>query len=235
VATSRRSTPSRTTPGPRGNSNGNAQGGTDTGGPPRLPTVRLAPREELAAAARVAPLLRAARDLTRWAGPGRPLTKAGRLRRSDAVAAATHLELIPAEFDAAWRVAVAAGMLVLNSGEHGDARAEAGDQRDVLASGTADDVLAVWDAALTAMLEAEDLDGMATALYTVGGPVRMDALFDAYLAAADTRRRGAPGLGPAAAHFDQDHRHCGRVPRPVSRPAATARPDRVEFAGMHRW
>lgn len=189
----------------------NAQDGTDTGGPPRLPTVRLAPREELAAAARVAPLLRAARDLARWIGPGRPLTKAGRLRRSDAVAAATHLELIPAEFDAAWRVAVAAGMLVLNSGQpepgqpepgqhgpgqHGDMRADAGDRLDVLASGTADDVLAVWDAALTAMLEAEDLDGMATALYTVGTPVRMDALFDAYLAAADTRRRGAPGAEP---------------------------------------
>ena len=179
----------------------NAQDGTDTGGPPRLPTVRLAPREELAAAARVAPLLRAARDLARWIGPGRPLTKAGRLRRSDAVAAATHLELIPAEFDAAWRVAVAAGMLVLNSGQHepgqhGDMRADAGDRLDVLASGTADDVLAVWDAALTAMLEAEDLDGMATALYTVGGPVRMDALFDAYMAAADTRRRGAPGADP---------------------------------------
>jgi hypothetical protein len=179
----------------------NAQDGTDTGGPPRLPTVRLAPREELAAAARVAPLLRAARDLARWIGPGRPLTKAGRLRRSDAVAAATHLELIPAEFDAAWRVAVAAGMLVLNSGQHepgqhGDMRAGAGDRLDVLASGTADDVLAVWDAALTAMLEAEDLDGMATALYTVGGPVRMDALFDAYMAAADTRRRGVPGADP---------------------------------------
>ncbi len=194
----------------------NAQDGTDTGGPPRLPTVRLAPREELAAAARVAPLLRAARDLAKWIGPGRPLTKAGRLRRSDAVAAATHLELIPAEFDAAWRVAVAAGMLVLNSGQlgpgqpepgqpepgqhgpgqHGDMRADAGDRLDVLASGTADDVLAVWDAALTAMLEAEDLDGMATALYTVGTPVRMDALFDAYLAAADTRRRGAPGAEP---------------------------------------
>jgi hypothetical protein len=179
----------------------NAQEGTDTGGPPRLPTVRLAPREELAAAARVAPLLRAARDLARWIGPGRPLTKAGRLRRGDAVAAATHLELIPAEFDAAWRIAVAAGMLVLNSGQHepgqpGDVRADAGDRLDVLASGTADDVLAVWDAALTAMLEAEDLDGMATALYTVGSPVRMDALFDAYLAAADTRRRGAPGAEP---------------------------------------
>jgi hypothetical protein len=214
VATSRRNPPSRTTPGPHGNANGNAQGGTDTGGPPRLPTVRLAPREELAAAARVAPLLRAARDVTRWIGPGRALTKAGRLRRADALAAATHLELIPAEFDAAWRVAVATRMLVLipgqdgpgqdGPGQHGPGlqggtRAEAGDRLDLLASGTADDVLAAWDEALTVMLEAEDLDGMATALYTVGGPVRMDALFDAYLAAADTRRRGARGGEPGPA------------------------------------
>jgi hypothetical protein len=214
VATSRRNSPSRTTPGPRGNANGNAQGGTDTGGPPRLPTVRLAPREELAAAARVAPLLRAARDVARWIGPGRALTKGGRLRRADALAAATHLELIPAEFDAAWRVAVATRMLVLipgqqepgqqepgqqGPGQQGGTRAEAGDRLDLLASGTADDVLAAWDEALTVMLEAEDLDGMATALYTVGGPVRMDALFDAYLAAADTRRRGARGGEPGPA------------------------------------
>ena len=209
MATSRRNPPSRTTPGPRGNANGNAQGGTDTGGPPRLPTVRLAPREELAAAARVAPLLRAARDVARWIGPGRALTKAGRLRRADALAAATHLELIPAEFDAAWRVAVATRMLVLvpaqqgpgeqGPGQQGGTRAEAGDRLDLLASGTADDVLAAWDEALTVMLEAEDLDGMATALYTVGGPVRMDALFDAYLAAADTRRRGARGGEPGPA------------------------------------
>ena len=209
MATSRRNPPSRTTPGPRGNANGNAQGGTDTGGPPRLPTVRLAPREELAAAARVAPLLRAARDVARWIGPGRALTKAGRLRRADALAAATHLELIPAEFDAAWRVAVATRMLVLIPGQQGPGqqgpgqqrgtRAEAGDRLDLLASGTADDVLAAWDEALTVMLEAEDLDGMATALYTVGGPVRMDALFDAYLAAADTRRRGARGGEPGPA------------------------------------
>ena len=175
--------------------------------------MRLAPREELAAAARVAPLLRAARDVARWIGPGRPLTKAGRLRHADVLAAATHLELIPAEFDAAWRVAVAARMLVLSPGQpgpgqpgpgqhgpgqHGSGRAEAGDRLDVLASGDADDMLAAWDAALTVMLEAEDLDGMATALYTVGGPVRMDALFDAYLAAADTRRRGARGGRPGS-------------------------------------
>ena len=153
------------------------------GGLPRLPTVRLAPREELAAAARVAPLLRAARDVARWVGPGRAVTKARRLRQPDAVAAATHLELIPAEFEAAWRVAVASQMLVLAGG-----RAEAGQRLEVLSSPAADDVLGAWDAALTVMLEAEDLDGMATALYTVGGPVRMDALFDAYVAAAGTRR-----------------------------------------------
>jgi len=152
--------------------------------------VRLAPREELAAAARVAPLLRAARDLARWVGPERRVTKAGRLRTADAVAAATHLELIPAEFEAAWRVAVAARMLVLRDG-----RTVPGDQLEVLSASTADEVLAAWDAALTVMLAAEDLDGLATALYTVGGPVRMDALFDAYMAAAGTARRRAGDQG----------------------------------------
>jgi len=165
---------------------GPEQAGRDSGGLPRLPTVRLAPREELAAAARVAPLLRAARDLARWVGPERRVTKAGRLRTADAVAAATHLELIPAEFEAAWRVAVAARMLVLSDG-----RTVPGDQLEVLSASTADEVLAAWDAALTVMLAAEDLDGLATALYTVGGPVRMDALFDAYMAAAGTARRRA--------------------------------------------
>ncbi len=218
MATSRRNSPTQGTPGPAGSpdrpagdrgtsglpgqpaielssvdlAGGSApdQGGArEAGDQPggtglsRLPTVRLAPREELAAAARVAPLLRAARDVARWVGPGRAATKAGRLRQPDAVAAATHLELIPAEFDAAWRVAVAARMLVLAEG-----RAEAGQRLDVLSSPAADDVLSAWDSALTVMLEAEDLDGMATALYTVGGPVRMDALFDAYVAAAGTRR-----------------------------------------------
>jgi hypothetical protein len=174
-----------------------------SGGPPRLPTVRLAPREELAAAARVAPLLRAARDLARWVGPGGAVTKAGRLRSADVVAAATHLELIPAEFEAAWRVAVAARMLVLSGGQ-----VTAGDQLEVLSATAADEVLAAWDAALTVMLEAEDLDGLATALYTVGGPVRMDALFDAYMAAAGTarNREGGPGAvaGPDPAAPGED-------------------------------
>ncbi len=152
---------------------------------PRLPPVRLAPRDELAAAARVAPLLRAARDVTRWArrqaGPGVGLTADGVPRPEASAAAAAALELAPAEAEAAIQVALAAGMLGREPG-----------REDVLATGDAEQVLAAWDAALEALLAAEDLDGLATALYTVGGPVRMEGLFDAYAAAAGTTR-GQPG------------------------------------------
>jgi hypothetical protein len=156
-------------------------------GVPRLPPVRLAPREELAAAARVAPLLRAARVVASWARRQASVAAGDVLGPEAAAAAAADLELAPAEVDAAWRVAVATRML---GGAGG--RAGAPDPGDVLASGNAEQVLAVWDAALEAILAAEDLDGLATALYTVGGPVRMEALFDAYAAAAGTMR-GQPG------------------------------------------
>jgi hypothetical protein len=177
--------------GPSGR--GGPDAGRSRGGPPRLPPVRLAPRDELAAAARVAPLLRAAREVARWArrqavraaslsGAGAPPPEA-----SAAVAAA--LELAPAEAEAAIRVAAATGML-----DRGP------DQGDVLA-GDAEQVLTAWDAALEALLAAEDLDGLATALYTVGEPVRMEGLFDAYAAAAGTRRSppGSPAPDQAAA------------------------------------
>jgi hypothetical protein len=158
--------------------------GSDGGGTPRLPPVRLAPREELAAAARVAPLLRAARNLSRWAdrrraaGAGQPngLT----FGSADRAAAATDLELTQAEVDTALRVATATKML--RSGRLRGGEAEA----DVLSSGDTGQLLTAWAAALEAVLAAEDLDGLATALYTVGGPVRMEGLFDAYAAAAGT-------------------------------------------------
>src|SRR5215468_7482866 len=142
-----------------------------TSGPPRLPPVRLAPREELAASARVAPLLRAARLVACWAAGGqRAGTDEGLL--SDAATAA------------------GTGMLTVSG-----RRAAPGKRVDVLADGSAEEVLAVWNDALTVMLGAEDLDGMATALYTVGGPVRMDALFEAYMAAAGSRERDGRALG----------------------------------------
>jgi hypothetical protein len=155
--------------------------------------VRLAPREELAGAARVAPLLRAARDTARWAGSGCGTSGDGQLVPEQAAAAAAELELTPAELDTAWRVAVATGMLQLAGG-----RARPGGRADVLSSDNAEEVLAAWDDALAVMLGAEDLDGMATALYTVGGPVKMDALFEAYVAAAgslETAGGGEPDQG----------------------------------------
>lgn len=176
-------------------------GGPDvgrSGGPPRLPPVRLAPREELAGSARVAPLLRAARLVACWAAGGKRAGTDEGLRPDAATAAMTELELTPGELDVAWRVAAGTRMLTVS-----ERRAAPGERVDVLASGTADEVLAVWNDALAVMLTAEDLDGMATALYTVGGPVKMDALFEAYMAAAGSRERtgrahGADGEDLAA-------------------------------------
>jgi hypothetical protein len=155
---------------------------------PRLPPVRLAPREELAHAARVAPLLRAARDLARWAETGRGLA-AGSVLLPDAAAAAADLELTPGEVDAAWRVAVATGMVPQQGRPQPPGPG-------ILESGDAEEVLAAWYGALEVMLDADDLDGLATALYTVGSPVRMESLFDAHAAAAGAWR--AAGLTGAA-------------------------------------
>jgi len=140
----------------------------------------------------VAPLLRAARDIARWARREDGPVTGGSLEPEAFAAAAADLELAPAEVDAAWRVAVATRMLDTDPDQGGRG------PRDVLASGDAGQVLAVWAAALEAVLAAEDLDGLATALYTVGGPVRMEGLFDAYAAAAGTRRSN-----PGSAQADQ--------------------------------
>ncbi len=144
----------------------------------RLPPVRLASREELAAAARVAPLLRVARDLAAWAGPARPVTTAGELPAADATAAAAALDLSAEETRAAWAVAIGTGMVAVSG--H---RAGPGEQFGVLTSGSPGGVLDVWCAALEAVLGQENLDGLATALYTAARPVRLDALFEAYAAA----------------------------------------------------
>jgi hypothetical protein len=170
----------------------------------------------------VAPLLRAARDLARWVkrrgagGAGQPEGRA--IAPDERAAAAVELELTLAEVDAALRVAIATQMLrtgrlrggELRGGERrggelasGDALSSgetlsSGDVRssgDVLSSGDTGQLLAAWAAALEAVLAAEDLDGLATALYTVGGPVRMEGLFDAYAAAAGTMR-DQPGSAP---------------------------------------
>jgi hypothetical protein len=172
-----------------------------------MPPVRLAPREELAAAARVAPLLRAAADLSEWAGHDPDRVVGDVLTPASARAAAADLELSANEVDAAWRVVVATGLLdggdpdpdpgdpgSGDGGRDGAGRAGNGDQGRWDAS----EVLGAWDSALAAILDAEELDGLATALYTVGAPVRIDALFEAYTAAAGTPRPPQPGRPGAA-------------------------------------
>jgi len=153
---------------------------------PRMPPVRLAPRDELAAAARVAPLLRAARELRTWAAERSEVAASRVLDGIDARAAAEALELSLDELDAAWQVVAAAGDQQANG-------AGPSPGLSPLSSASAEDVLREWDGALAALLAADELDGLATALYTVGAPVRIDALFDAYSAAAGATR---PGGGP---------------------------------------
>jgi hypothetical protein len=146
-----------------------------------MPPVRLAPRDELATAAGVAPLLRAARELGKWLA-GQPEAGPSEVLDGDhARAASEQLELTPDELDAAWQIVVASRR----------PRAGTGRRRAMpLDAAGPDDVLAEWDAALGAVLTSDELDGLATALYTVGAPVRIDALFDAYAAAAGPGRSG---------------------------------------------
>ncbi len=158
---------------------------------PRMPPVRLAPRDELAAAARVAPLLRAAREMSAWAAEHADVRVGQVLDSGQAQAAADALDLTRDELDAAWLVLAAvcarAGAAALPTGSK------------QLSEGSTEEVLREWDAALAAMLAAEELDGLATALYTVGAPVRIDALFDAYSAAAGSTERRDTGQGGEAA------------------------------------
>jgi len=163
----------------------------------KLPSVRLAPRDELAGLARVAPLLRAARDLDEWACAADDLTAGQELPDDMVAAAASALDMTPREVAAAWRVLAAAARLTASA-------AGAPALARVLATGSTELVLQVWDAALTVVLDSEELDGIATALYTVGDPVGMDGLFDAYAAAAGTRRESARPAARAQADGPAD-------------------------------
>jgi hypothetical protein len=159
-----------------------------------MPPVRLAPRDELAAAARVAPVLRAARELRAWLAAHPAVAADGRLDPAAAREAADALELSSDELDAAWQVVAA--------GDTADGRGPRQGEVTPLATASAEAVLREWDGALAALLAGEELDGLATALYTVGAPVRIDALFDAYSAAAgstSTPARAEPSADETAA------------------------------------
>jgi hypothetical protein len=158
-----------------------------------MPPVRLPSRETLTAAARVAPLLRAAQDLAAWAGKDRPVTTDGDLTTGDAADAVTALDLSLDEVHAAWAIATGTGMVALD----GD-QASPGDRFGVLGDGTPDEALNLWCTALTTVLGLENLDGLTTALYTAARPVRLDALFEAYAAAVGALTHDPPGDGDTA-------------------------------------
>ena len=159
----------------------------------RLPSVRLAPRDELASMARVAPLLRAARDLGHWTRQryGQAAAAGSQLDASSVAAAASALDMAPREVRAAWGVMAAAARLAGREAREDGLAA-------VLAHGETEAILRIWDAALAVVLDSEELDGIATALYTVGGPVGMDGLFDAYASAAGPRRGPSSPLAQSA-------------------------------------
>ncbi len=165
----------------------------------RMPPVRLASREELTAAARVAPLLRAAQDLAAWAGKDRVVTGSGDLTDTDAAEAAGTLDLSLDEIHAAWAIAFGTAMVTVDGDQAGP-----GDRFGVLGAGRPDEALDLWGAALDTVLGLENLDGLTTALYTAARPVRLDALFEAYAAAvgAMTDSSGARSPGDRAGSAD---------------------------------
>ena len=158
-----------------------------------MPPVRLASREELTAAARVAPLLRAAQNLAGWAGKDRAVTGSGDLTTTDAAEAAGTLDLSLDEIHAAWAIAIGTAMVAVEADQAGP-----GERFGVLGEARPDDALDLWLAALETVLGLENLDGLTTALYTAGRPVRLDALFEAYAAAVGAMTEPASAASPEA-------------------------------------
>ncbi len=114
------------------------------------------------------------------------------LAPEQALIAATALDLAPREVVAAWQVVGA-------HKEAAELKPRDNGLAAVLGSGSAEAVLEVWDTALAVILASEELDGIATALYTVGGPVGIDGLFDAYANAAGASRSVATRADGATA------------------------------------
>ncbi|MEV5842027.1 hypothetical protein AB0M32_08630 [Streptomyces sp. NPDC051985] len=145
-----------------------------------LPPVRLRSEAELARAALAAPLLSRAARLARWAGPDTRVDAGGGLAEEQLPAAAELLGLTgddAAGYAAeAWRVALDAGLVEIVDEDAGTVAA--GEELALLTAGSPHDVLAVWQAALEAVIAdagVPDLDGIVDALGE-GGEVDFSSL-----------------------------------------------------------
>ncbi|MFJ8105145.1 hypothetical protein [Streptomyces sp. NPDC096132] len=138
-----------------------------------LPPVRLQPEAELARDALSTPLLSRAARLARWAGPDTRVDAGGGLVDEQLPDAAELLGLTGDDAAAyaseAWRIAVDTGLVVIADEEAGTVTA--GEDLGLLTAGTPHDVLAVWLAALEAVIAdaaVPDLDELMDAMDAVG-------------------------------------------------------------------
>ncbi|MFE6804801.1 hypothetical protein ACFVEN_24320 [Streptomyces sp. NPDC057681] len=139
-----------------------------------LPPARLHSEAELARDALATPLLARAVRLARWAGPATRVGAGGELVEEQLPAAALELGLAAdadgaADASEAWRVAVDTGLVEIVDEEEG--AVAAGEDLAVVASGSPQDILALWLGALdTALADAivPDLDDLVDVLEETG-------------------------------------------------------------------
>ncbi|MGW6136608.1 hypothetical protein ACWFRM_15660 [Streptomyces sp. NPDC055144] len=139
-----------------------------------LPPARLHSEAELARDALATPLLSRAVRLARWAGPTIRVGAGGELVEEQLPAAALELGLAAdadgaADASEAWRVAVDTGLVEIVDEEEGTVAA--GEDLAVVASGSPQDILALWLGALdTALADASvpDLDDLVDVLEETG-------------------------------------------------------------------
>ncbi|MFD3476496.1 hypothetical protein [Streptomyces sp. NPDC058695] len=139
-----------------------------------LPPARLRSEAELARDALATPLLSRAVRLARWAGPATRVGAGGELVEEQLPAAALELGLGAdaegaADASEAWRVAVDTGLVEIVDEEEGTV--VAGEDLAVVASGSPQDILALWLGALdTALADASipDLDDLVDVLEETG-------------------------------------------------------------------
>ena len=145
------------------------------------------PATEPAPAARVAPLLRAARDLV----PGPPSIPRSRSARYPTPAPPARLRRRYNSRLMSW---MRPGRVVAAASE---AAGPDGPEPAPLVTASAEDVLREWDAALAALLAGEELDRARDGAVHGGRPGADRLLFDAYSAAAGTRRLAQVGTDMA--------------------------------------
>ena len=144
-----------------------------------LPPVRLHPEAELARDALSTPLLSRAARLARWAGPDTRVDAGGGLVDEQLPAAAETLGLTGDDAAAlaseAWRIALDTGLVEITDEEAGTVTE--GEDLALLTSGSPQDVLALWQAALEAVLadaSVPDLDDLVDAMNPEEGVGEVD-------------------------------------------------------------